>query len=401
MLKNFIKLTLKSLIYRPMRSWLTVIGIVIGIMLVVIILAIGSGIQNAVTKTLQMFGSDLIVVFPGKETNPLVAFVGGQKFKEDDLIALEKIDGVKFVVPELAQVLNVEFDGEKKSAMIHATLIGRTVELVEESKGFKLREGRWPSGEDAQEAVLGSGAADNLFQEKIKIGDEVIVKSKRLKVVGIMAEIGEQMSDNIIFVSLNTLRAITGLGRVAASADVKLKSGTNVELVAKQIRHQLSKQDVVRDFSVLTPDKAGRLVGSVLSIVELILIVFGLVSLIVGAVGIMNTMYTSVLERTKQIGIMKAVGASNESILALFLVESGLIGLVGGITGVIFGIGSAYMIGWIAAKKGIQGIFSFAALDVLGFFAVLIVTFIVGVIAGLLPARKASRMEPAEALRYE
>ena len=108
MLKNFLILTLKGIRDRPIRGWLTILGIVIGIMLVVIILALSSGIKTTITRTLQAFGSDLIIIFPGKETNPLVGFLGGQKFKEKDLMDLEEIPGVKFVIPMEIGMLNVE-----------------------------------------------------------------------------------------------------------------------------------------------------------------------------------------------------------------------------------------------------------------------------------------------------
>ena len=182
---------------------------------------------------------------------------------------------------------------------------------------------------------------------------------------------------------------------------MKIRSGANIDLVAQQVKYQLSKQEVVRDFSVLTPAKANRIVGNVLSIVEFFLIAIAFVSLAVGAVGIMNTMYTSVLERTKQIGIMKAVGASSDKILSLFLIESGIIGLVGGVIGIALGIFLSYVISLIVARLGVNGLFSLVALDYFGIFVVLIITFIAGVLSGILPARQAARMEPAEALRYE
>lgn len=376
-------------------------GIVIGIMLVVIILALGGGIQNAVSKTLQMFGSDLIMIFPGKETNPLVGFLGAQKFKERDLMDLEKIEGVKFVVPMEIATINIEYRGEKKSSMVHAAPWRGLKETYEESQGLKLEKGKWPTDERAKEVVLGYKAVNNLFKNKIRLGDEIIIKSKKMKVVGIVSEVGEQMSDNIIYISLDIFRDMTGLRGGAGSAFVKAMPDANINLVAKQIKFQLSKQKVVRDFAVLTPEKSERLIGNVLSIIELVLIVIALISLIVGAVGIMNTMYTSVLERTKQIGIMKAVGASNDAILSLFLIESGMIGLVGGILGIIFGVLSAYVISLAAAGLGVRGLFSFASLDFFGLFVVLFLTFIIGIISGVLPARQASKMEPAEALRYE
>lgn len=400
MLKNLLILTMKGIRYRPMRSWLTILGIVIGIMLVVIILALSNGIKNTIAGALQTFGSDLIIIFPGKENNPIVGFLAGQKFKERDLSDLEKINGVRFAVPMGIGNLNIEYKGEVKSTMIHAANWKKYVEVLESSQGIKLEKGRWPENDAVSETVLGHLVAKTLFKKAVSAGDEVIIKSKRFKVVGILSEIGEQMLDNVVFLSLDMLGNLTD-SRGASSALVKAAPGADINLVAQQVKFQLSKQEVVRDFSVLTPDKADRLIDNVISIVELVLMIIALVSLVVGAVGIMNTMFTSVLERTKQIGIMKAVGASGDAILSLFLIESGMIGLVGGALGVILGLIASYIIGLIAAAFGVRGLFSFATLDFLGFFVVLFLTFIIGVLSGVLPARQAAKLEPAEALRYE
>ena len=370
-------------------------------MLVVIIFSLSSGIQSAISQQLQLFGSDLIIIFPGKETNPLIGILGQQKFKEKDLMALENIEGVRFVNPAEHAILNVEYRGEKKSSMIHAAPWKTFRIILEESQGVSLEKGIWPSGDQSNEVVLGYLTANNLFQNQVRLNDEIIIKSKRMRVVGMISEIGNQADDNAIYISFDIFRNLTGFGLNAGQAIVKVWPEANIDLVAKQIKVQLSKQEVIRDFSVLTPKKADRLIGSVLSIVELALITIALVSLLVGAVGVMNTMYTSVLERTKQIGIMKAVGASNDSILSLFLIESGMIGLVGGILGIVFGVVVAYLIGLGASRAGIDGMFSFASLDFFGFLVILIITFITGVISGILPARRASKMEPAEALRYE
>ena len=400
MLKSFLILILKGFKYRTIRSWLTVLGIVIAVMLVVVILALSSGIKSAITGALQTFGSDLIVIFPGKETNPLVGILGGQKFKERDLLDLEKINGIKFAVPMGIGNLNVEYKGETKSIMVHAANWKKYVEVLESSQGIKLEKGRWPENDTVSEVIFGHLAAKTLFKEEVPAGSEVIIKSKRFKVVGNLSEIGEQMIDNVIFISLDMLRNLTD-SRGASSAIVKIISGTDINLVAQQVKFQLSKQEVIQDFSVLTPDKADRLIGNVIGIVELVLMIIALVSLVVGAVGIMNTMYTSVLERTRQIGIMKAIGASSDEILSFFLLESGLIGAVGGILGVILGIVSAYVFGIVAGGFGVRGLFSFESLDFFGFFVILVITFITGIVSGILPARQAAKMEPAEALRYE
>lgn len=380
---------------------MTILGVVIGIMLVVIILSLSDGIQNAISRQLQMFGSDLIFIFPGKETNPLVGLLGGQKFREKDLMKLKQIEDIKSVVPIEVKMMNIEYRGEKKSIIVHAAPWKGMIEGFEQSQGVNLEKGRWPRDDRSNEAVLGYLTFNKLFKNRVRLGDEIIVKSKRMKVVGYISEIGNQVDDNTVYVSLDIFRDITGIKGGARGAFTVVKPGANINLVAKQIKFVLSKQEVVRDFSVITPEKAGRLVGNILSIIEFVLMIIAGISLIVGAVGIMNTMYTSVLERTRQIGVMKAIGASGDAILSLFLIESGMIGLVGGILGIILGITASYFISSLASGLGVGNLFSFASLDFFGLFVILIITFITGIVSGVLPARAAAKMEPAEALRYE
>ena len=401
MLKQFFSLSFKGVAHRPMRSWLTILGIVIGVTFAVTILTLSSGIRNAVSSTLQMFGKDLVVVFPGEITNPFASLLADEKFKEKDLMALERIDGVEYVSLELQSSMTVEYEGQKESALIYGAPLTPLQRLLEETEGFYLEEGEWPKGDDVNEVILGHNAAMNLFDEKVRIGDEIIVKTKRFRMVGYFNQIGEQMMDNVVYMSIDNLRNLTGEPPVAISANVKVKEGANIDLVARQIDFELSKQTVVEEYSVLTPDKTQKLVDDVLEIIELVLVVIVFISLIVGAVGIMNTMYTSVLERTKQIGIMKAVGASNDSILSLFLLESGMIGLIGGLIGVILGVLFAFLIGIGAEQAGVDGLFAWSAIEIFDIVAVLIITFVVGLVSGIMPARQAGKMEPAEALRYE
>lgn len=401
MFKNFFIIVLKSVRHRPLRSWLTVVGIVIGVMLVVVIFTLSSGVKNLLANMLQSFGSELIFILPGKETNPLAGLFGGQRFKETDLMNLEKIPGVEFVVLADVGVLNVEYKGEKKSSMVHGIPWKQFRTIFEESQGVKMREGSWPTRDDSRDIVLGYLVADKLFKNRVQVGDDIIIKSKRMRVAGIFGPMGSQEDDNSFYTSLDTFHALTGKGEGAISAFAKVERGADIDLVGRQVKFELSKQEEVRDFSVLTPSRANQLVGSIIGVVEFVLFVIALVSLVVGAVGVMNTMYTSVLERTRHIGIMKAVGASRDSILSLFLIESGVIGLVGGFMGIVLGLLVAYGIGVIAEGLGVSGLFSFAALDFFELFVVLVITFITGVLAGFLPARAAAQMEPAEALRYE
>jgi putative ABC transport system permease protein len=370
-------------------------------MLVVTILSLGSGVKGMVSKMLQMFGSDYVIVMPGKETNPFASLVGGERFKENDLYSLGNISGVDYVVPMDVASLNIDYLGEKKTVMIHGAPWTGLKGLFESSQGVKIEKGAWPKGDDTGVAVLGYLVATKMFKNEIAIGDDIVLKGKRMKVAGIMSKIGVQDDDNSLYISIRDLHMLTGSKQGAITAMVKVLSGADISLISKQITASLSNQKVVRDFAVLTPEKINRLTGNILSVIELVFMALGLISLVVGAVGIMNSTYTSVLERTKQIGIMKAIGASSEAILSLFLIESGLVGLVGGFIGVILGIAFAYVIGLVAAYLGFGGLFSFASLDYFGLLAILVFTFVVGIVSGYLPARSGARLDPAEALRYE
>lgn len=401
MLKDYFILTFKALRHRPIRSWLTVTGVVIGVMLVVVILSLGSGIKNVVNNMLAQFGSDYIIVFPGKETNPFASLFGAQKFRESDIMDLEKIPGVNFALPMDIAMLNLEYRGEKKVARVQEGKWSGVSGLFESSRGIKLEEGVWPKDGDNDVAVLGYLVANQMFKNKINIGEDIIIKAKRMRVAGIISKIGAQDDDNSIYVSPADFRMMTGFKPAAITAFIKVKPEADVNLVALQVRAKLSQQEVVRDFAVLTPETAERLAGNVLSIIELVFMAIGMISLVVGAVGIMNSTYTSVLERTKQIGIMKAIGASDEAILSLFLIESGMIGLVGGFIGVVVGVLLSALVGLAATVAGFKGLFSLASLDYFGLLSVLLFTFVVGIISGILPARQAARKSPMEALRYE
>lgn len=398
---DFTILIFKSLRHRPIRSWLTILGVVIGVMLVVLIFSLSNGIKNAIARTLQTFGNDLVIIFPGKETDIVTGLIAGQRFRADDINALARIPGVDLVLPIDLKAVSVEYRGDKQTALVHSGPLSAMEVIFKESRGVKFDEGGWPETEDSNKAVFGYSAAHDLFKNKVRVGDEVVIQSKRLKVSGIFSRLGSREDDASLYMSWSVLRSITGAAPGVVSAIIKVNPKADMELVADQIKLNLGRQDVISNFSVLTPDKAGRIIDDVLSIVEIALLIIALISVVVGAVGIMNTMYTAVLERIKQIGILKSVGASREHIMALFLIESGLIGFIGGFFGIILGFIAAYLISIVAGNFGLYSLFSFGSIDYLGFFIILILTFVIGIISGTLPARSAAAMEPAEALRYE
>lgn len=401
MLREIILLTLKGLRSRPLRSWLTILWIVLWIMLIVTITSLWSGIKNAISKQLQMFWSNLIIVFPWDETNPFVWMIWWQKFRDKDLMDLENIEWVKYVVPLDVAAINTEFKWEKKTVLIHAAPWKNFIETFENGQWLKLEKWKWPKNDYTNEVVLWYLAYHKLFKNKINIWDEITLKSKKMKISWYISEIWNQTDDNVIYISMTMLRQLTWAPEKSQSALVKTLPNVNEDLLAKQIKHQLSKQELVQDFSVITPQKANEIIWKVLQTVELFLVFISLISLLVWWVGITNTMYMSVFERTRQIWIMKAIWANNDTILSLFLIESWIIGLVWWLIGIFFGIFIAFLV-WVAGNSSwIQWLFSFASLDYFTLLVILIITFITWILSWILPAKKAFKMEPAEALRYE
>lgn len=396
MIVDFFKLSFKNLKHRKLRSWLTVLGVIIGVILIVTMIFLGEGMKNAVLSQMRMFGTDLIFVFPGDEANPFLGLIGGEEFKNKDIAIVEKVNGVDFVLPFATKAVKTEFMGEEKLIILAGSPWIETREIFEKSQGFVIEKGEWPARDEASEAVLGS-LVSSRFKNKVEVGDIIILKGKKIKVAGIFAPTGDQGNDSMIYLSLEKFREVTGKKEGVREMIVKIKSGYESDTVASDIRYELGKERKTKEFAVLTMKKTLSLVSDILGIIELILGSIAGVALLVGGVGIMNTMYTAIFERTRQIGVMKAIGAKNFQIELLFLIESGIIGLVGGLIGLSFGLGVAKISEFVAASYGFKFLKIEFSLSTI--ILILALTFLFGSFAGFLPARRAARLNPSEALR--
>ena len=401
MLKDIISLALKWIVYRKLRSWLTILWIILGVMLVIIILSLWDWIQRAISKQMQMIGTNVIFIIPWSETNPLAWLAWWLKFKISDLIKLEKINGVELVTPWNMATFNIEFKWEKKWVMTNSTSWKWMIKMFEEAQWVKLQEWAWPKNDSVNEVVFWYLSFKKLFKNKLEIGDEVLIKSKKMKIAWFISEIWNQQDDNSIYMSGDNFEGLTGIKWKASTVMIKIKEWSNLDLISKQIKFELNKQEIVKDFAVVTPQKANSLIWNVLNLIEIFLIIIALTSLLVWAVWITNTMYTSVLERTKQIWIMKAIWANKDAILTLFLIESGIIGLVWWIIGISLGLLLSYGIWTASEAQWAANLFSFAEVDYVWVLSIWLVTFIVWTISWYLPAKQASNLEAAEALRYE
>lgn len=402
-LKEYIKIAARSLRRRPVRSWLTMIGVVIGVFLIISLLSLSEGMKGAMMQQLKMMGNDLIIIFPGEISDLTTIMHGGLELTEDDIKAVKKSEGVETVVPMNYKGEAVRHGGRVKTILINGVSWEDGMDLLKNDMGWDLIAGQWPIA-GKREIIVGKAVSEDIFPG-MEVGAEVTISGKKFKVVGILKSLGNKQDDSTITMDLDLFSEVTGERTGAKMIMAKVKSGYSVDDVVENIEDNLNESRKRRrgedlpSFSVLSSEKIAGIVGNIMMMVQVAIFGFASIAIIVGGIGIMNTMYTSVHERIREIGIMKAVGAKGRTITILFLIESGFFGLFGGLGGIILGLGVAK-----AAEFAVQTTGAFylkASITPQLILFGLTFSFLIGCIAGYLPSRSASKLKPVDALRYE
>jgi len=402
-LKEYFKVAIKNLRTRSLRSWLTILGIVIGVFLIVSLLSLSEGLKATITKQLKSLGGEMIIIMPGDISNPMSMFMGGGKLESEDVEVVKRTENVESVLPMAYQNAVARYGEESKTIFLAGVPWKEGEKLLRDYQGWSFEEGTWPSS-GKKEVIVGQQIAKDLFEEKVRVNTEIKIKGKKFTVVGILNSLGSKSDDSYIYMDSAHYESLTGEKRgTAQMLWVKITDGSNVDKAAQDIKENLQKTRKRRsgtddlDFSVLTSEKMGDIAGSVLAIIQVAIIAFAGIAILVGGIGITNTMFTSVRERTREIGIMKAIGAKNSAILTIFLFESGIIGAIGGLGGTILGVILAKA---IEAYGQVHPVFYFSASITPGLILFgLLFSFTVGCISGFLPARQAAKLKPVEALR--
>ncbi|MFH1181145.1 MAG: ABC transporter permease [bacterium] len=403
MFKEYFKIAVKNLRTRPLRSWLTIFGIVIGVFLIMSLLSLSQGLKATVLNQLRAVGTDIIMIVPGDISDIMTTMMGGVELSEDDLAIIRRTKGVEAVVHSVYQGELMKYEGKSKIIILYGVDWKNTLDIYENDIGMKIAEGRWPVP-GRREIVVGSLVPTDIFQG-LKINTQSAIKGRQFEVVGILKSRGSKQDDSMIGLDMSLYQEITGHRKGAPQAIAKVASGFNVEQVAKDIRVNLEEEAKRRSgkregsYSVLTSEAVGSIVGNVMGMIQMVIFAFGSIAVLVGGIGIMNTMYTSVRERTKEIGVLKAVGAKNSHIVFIFLIESGIIGLIGGVGGMIPGLGLAKLIQAVGQVHPMLYIEASITPGIILFG--LLFSFGVGCLSGFLPARSAAKLKPVEALRYE
>lgn len=402
-LKEYFNIALRNLRTRSLRSWLTILGIVIGVFLIVSLLSLSEGIKKTITQQLRSLGGEMIFVMPGDISNIMAMFTSGTKLEKEDITAIERTPGVETALTMSYQSLVARYNDEGKMVLITGLSWEKGIEIMEKFQGWSLKEGEWPTP-GKREVTIGKQVETEIFEKPVRVGGEILIKGKRFKVTGVLNSLGSKQDDSSLYLDLPLYQDLTGEKRgTAQMAMVKIEDGSNVNKVAEDIKDSLRETrkrrtgSDIADFSVITSEKMGDIAGSILAIIQLAIVAFAGIAIIVGGIGIMNTMFTSVKERTKEIGIMKAIGAENSAVLTIFLFEAGIIGLIGGVGGTILGVLLAKI---IEAYGQVHPLFYFSASITPGLIVFgILFSFFVGCLSGFFPSRRAAKLKPVEALR--
>jgi putative ABC transport system permease protein len=397
-LKDLAALAAGAVLAHRLRSALTMLGILIGIASVILLTSIGEGARADILSEFTQFGTRIVGVRPGKATTaamgPLVTTV--RKLTLDDARALERLIGVDKVAPLTAGVARVEAGSRARSVFV----VGVTSSVLEVFK-LDVRQGRFLPESDPRRgaplAVLGPTLKRELFGETNALGERVRIGGQRFLVIGVMGPKGNILGldlDDRVYVPIASAQRLFNKDALV-EIDLLSSERVPVETVRAELaRTMRERHGGEEDFTIVTQKDMLGVLDRVLGIVSVAVGSIGGISLVVGAVGVLTIMWIAVNERTAEIGLAKALGASPRQILGLFLFEAAVLSLAGGVLGVATGMGIAWMLPVAVPGLPVHTRPSFV-------IAALLVSLGVGLLSGVLPARRAAALDPVEALRTE
>ncbi|MEM0230617.1 MAG: ABC transporter permease [Candidatus Woesearchaeota archaeon] len=423
--RKSLQMAWNMLLHSPLRSWLTIIGIVIGISSVVSIISMSMGAQQQLSSRLGSLGADILTITPGRQRASGTSFnmrisppdQGAERnfpstfatssvtknLTERDISAIRGLPNVKYVMGQISGRTNLTFLGNTAK---NIQVIGVETSVWKDITTSTLSSGRYLTNGDSSSAVIGSQIANSVFGKAVTLNSKIYVGGKAFTVVGILSE------GSTVYIPIDSARTIIEDKNnpyfdsiLVKIADTSLTNDTITQITNRlMLTHGILNPNKI-DFSISNPASMQQTIQSTMRTMTLFLGAIAAISLLVGAVGIANTMFTSTLEKMREIGVLKALGAKNIDILLIFLLNSALIGLVGGIGGVILGSAASIFIndyaGISAGGNGMLRFFGSSIISLPLILGAILIAVAVGVIAGVIPAYRASKLDPVEALKYE
>ncbi len=399
--EDMVSYSIRNLTHQHLRTWLTIVGIVVGVAAVVVLVGLADGLRGSVADQLAAFGPRTIIISPvsvesGLGGGPASVRPTLGKLFERDAYKVEGVEGVELAT----KVIMTNVDMKFRDKRISASILAVEPESFSETAAINILEGRFLQPGDSRVAVIGNSIAKDTFgDDEIRANNIIELAGQTYRVVGVLEKSGSSFgpADSSVIVMYDDGRELAGdsiAAREISAIRVIVAEGFDTEEVADRIEYALAAQHKVplddKDFSLITPKFIQDQVDSILGTLTLFLGAVSGIALVVGGVGISNTMFVSVMERTKEIGVLKSVGAQSWQVERLFLVEAGMIGLVGGVIGVIVGILVVFLLGFFGihtAPSPSTILVSFA------------IAMGVGMLGGLIPARNAAKIPAVEAMR--
>jgi len=410
-LKYSFKTSFEALRANKSRSVLTILGIVIGITAIILIMAIGQGGQDLILNQIKGMGATTLAIQPGREPEGFsdMASLFSDSLKEKDYLALKKKSNVPSVIevmPEVVANATLSFEGETKQVSV----IGAS-EILAEIMDIYPSEGSFFTEEDITArnsvVVIGSEVKEDLFGFSEAVGQKIKIKNRDFRVIGVFPQTGQvsmfNMDDMVVVPHTTAQKYLTGTNYYNEII-LKAVSESAVPQAVREIEATMRESHNITDpskddFQVHTQADLVERVSVITNILTALLLSVATISLVVGGIGIMNIMLVSVTERTREIGLRKAVGAAQKDIMTQFLLESVLLTAIGGVIGIIAGAILAFLVSLILSQVlNLNWGFSF---PISAAMAGLLVAALVGLIFGIYPAKKAATKNPIEALRYE
>lgn len=402
--KESIAIAFTSLLSNKMRTILTMLGIIIGVGAVIVMVSIGMGVRQNITNSIASLGSNMLIVTPGSANKGGVRSAAGssQKLKLDDAEAIKKkIKNIDYVSPTVNSSYQIVYGNENWNSSVY----GVTPEYLK-IRSLSVTSGSFITASDINSrnrvAVIGSTVASNLFDTTNPVGKNIRIGNQPFRVIGVLESKGQSSmgndQDDVVIIPLTTAQErLMGITYIR-SINIQVSDSSKMDLVQEQVESLLRQRHRIRtgqddDFTVRNLTSLLETVNNTTTMLTLFLGSIAAISLLVGGLGIMNIMMVSVTERTREIGIRKALGATFKDIMLQFLIEAVIISVVGGVLGILFGVGSALLVSKVSTFTTYITVFPI----------VISFSFSVGIglFFGLYPARKAARLDPIEALRYE
>ena len=406
MISDNIIIAIKNIRERKTRVFLTLLGIAIGIMAIISLMSIGEGMEVAITEELSSL-SDTIFVTIGVDVEGASPGGGGLDFSnmnylsDRDIGDIQRVQGIKDISPILSSGGLIEYNNEIKSI----SLLGMdpaNMKAVFGIDSLGLESGDFLKQGDQNKCLIGHNIAYEYFDTDISVGSRITINNKLFFVSGIYKKEGVGFStqtDDSIHLTEHDFSQLTGQKNVSAAL-IRVYDVNKVNSIADEIETIVNENHGEDDIaSVVTMSSILDSIKSVLSIIQTVLLAIAAIALLVASIGIMNTMLTSVMERTHEIGVMKAIGANNSDVMSIFMFEGMFISLLGGVSGIVIGVIGAQGFSLVTAQS--MGAMLQPVFTIFSILLGITVAVVVGMISSFYPAWKAAKMSPIEAVRYE